>query len=105
MFCVKTKLLQPAGRSAVFKPRIPNANARPGVERPGIMTETHDRSILLSAYSAPAAGKRAKYEYGSAGCVIPTINDDHKRQAPDIGMVEYGDEAPHYGPWPLGTKE
>lgn len=33
-----------------------------------------------------------------AGVVIPTVNEDHTGQAPDLGALESGRPAPHYGP-------
>ncbi len=33
-----------------------------------------------------------------AGKVLPNINDDFNGAGPDIGAIEFGDEAPHYGP-------
>lgn len=33
-----------------------------------------------------------------AGVVIPTINDGHLGQAPDLGALEVGQPLPHYGP-------
>jgi len=109
-----------------------------------------DVSIVdYNAYSAPAEGKEAKYQYGpagkkskpetattpkalveatgtnthsvfvenwsqvlqgtgskpaeasaliDAGAVLPNINDGYKGKAPDIGLIEYGEEEPKYGP-------
>ena len=39
-----------------------------------------------------------------AGIVLPTINDDYKGKAPDIGAFELGLPMPQYGPrsWPVG---
>jgi hypothetical protein len=33
-----------------------------------------------------------------AGKVLPGINDDYTRKAPDLGAYEYGKPVPHYGP-------
>ena len=33
-----------------------------------------------------------------AGTVLPTVNDDFKGEAPDLGALEAGAEEPHYGP-------
>lgn len=33
-----------------------------------------------------------------AGVVIPTVNDDYTGRAPDLGALEIGRPAPHYGP-------
>jgi hypothetical protein len=33
-----------------------------------------------------------------AGIAIPTINDDHRGSAPDLGALEAGQPQPHYGP-------
>lgn len=33
-----------------------------------------------------------------AGVAIPTVNDDHTGAAPDLGALEVGKPAPHYGP-------
>jgi hypothetical protein len=32
------------------------------------------------------------------GTVLPTATDHFKGQAPDLGAIEEGDAAPHYGP-------
>ena len=33
-----------------------------------------------------------------AGVAIPTVNEDHAGRAPDLGALEAGQPAPHYGP-------
>ena len=33
-----------------------------------------------------------------AGVLIPTVNEDHAGQAPDLGALEAGQPLPHYGP-------
>lgn len=33
-----------------------------------------------------------------AGVAIPTVNEDHTGRAPDLGALEVGKPAPHYGP-------
>jgi hypothetical protein len=33
-----------------------------------------------------------------AAVVIPTVNEDHLGRAPDLGALEAGRPAPHYGP-------
>jgi hypothetical protein len=33
-----------------------------------------------------------------AGVIIPTVNDDYAGKAPDLGALETGRAAPHYGP-------
>jgi hypothetical protein len=46
-----------------------------------------------------AAGGRAI----DAGVRIPTVNDDYSGRAPDLGALEFGRPAPHYGPrWLTG---
>ncbi|MDB5739454.1 MAG: hypothetical protein JWP16_494 [Alphaproteobacteria bacterium] len=39
------------------------------------------------------------------GIALPGITDGFKGRAPDLGALEYGVDAPHYGPetWPVGT--
>ena len=32
------------------------------------------------------------------GVVLPNVNDDYNGKAPDLGAIEFGDEAPVYGP-------
>ncbi len=50
------------------------------------------RAILRG--TAPAEGSPLV----DAGVRLPNINDDYKGKAPDIGMLEYGEDMPHYGP-------
>ena len=33
-----------------------------------------------------------------AGVALPTVNDDFSGRAPDLGALEVGRPAPHYGP-------
>jgi hypothetical protein len=39
------------------------------------------------------------------GTVLPTITDGYTGAAPDLGALEFGQPAPHYGPeqWPVGA--
>ena len=39
-----------------------------------------------------------------AGLVLPTLNDDFTGRAPDLGALELGKPAPHYGPRWLNWK-
>ena len=39
-----------------------------------------------------------------AGVRIPTVNDDFSGEAPDLGALEAGRPAPHYGPRWLKTQ-
>ncbi len=130
-------------------------NVYSGGARMMLKTDFNVSVVDYNAYSAPAEGKEAKYQYGPArkkakpkiaktseelikatdtnrhsvfvcnwnqaleghspklaedsplidkGCLIPTINDDFKGEAPDIGMLEFDEHAPHYGPRKGGTQ-
>ena len=59
-----------------------------------------DPSTRHGVYHATELNFRLKPDSKAvdAGVVIPTVNDDYQGRAPDLGALEVGREAPHYGP-------
>jgi hypothetical protein len=64
--------------------------------------DRNDLANVQKVYKAEAFDFRLKS--GSAavdkGVVLPNVNDRYTGQAPDLGALEIGDAAPHYGPRP-----
>jgi hypothetical protein len=60
----------------------------PDAARPHAVYHAMDLNFQLKSTAAPV----------DAGVVIPNVNDDFEGKAPDLGALESGQPAPHYGP-------
>jgi len=93
------------GTREAFYKTLSEFSKATGHERHGRMI---DYDVFVHA-SAPLAGR--SYEVGEwdlrlkpgaaavdAGIELPNINDGFRAKAPDLGFLELGERAPHYGP-------
>jgi hypothetical protein len=70
---------------------------RPIMKRIGLLFGVLLSIAVLGAQGPVAPPGRGQ---GPAGTVLPTVTDGFGGRAPDLGALEVGATAPHYGPRP-----